>query len=237
MIKSLLYKILGHHQNVSALEYNEDITAFIREHAPLKPLSPFLPEIVLHQAQQMEELWQLLQSLAGDPELPPPFWAFAWAGGQGLARYVLDHPELVAGKRVLDFASGSGLVAIAAAKAGAARVLVCDIDPLANYACAANARENTVFLEELTLDDLKTVPKDIDVILAGDVCYEYLMAHRVVAWLRLCAAAGIKVLLGDPGRAYAPKENVTVLATYIVPTSLAIEEQKEREVQILTLLS
>lgn len=213
-----------------------EVTDFIHQHTALQSLAPFLPEVSLHLAERMEPLWESVQEAADHPDLPPPFWAFAWAGGLGLARYVLDHPECVAGKRVLDFASGSGLVGIAAAKAGAAKVYACDIDPLAQRAIPLNAQENGVVLEEMVVADMKKSPKGVDVILAADVCYEHLMAHRTVAWLRLCAAQGIMVLLGDPGRAYVPKEGIEAVASYTVPTSLAIEEQKEREVQILTLL-
>lgn len=196
----------------------------------------FLPEIQLHLAEKMEPLWKDVEAVTRDPECEPPFWAFAWAGGLGLSRYILDHPQSVVGLRVLDFASGCGLVGIAAAKAGAKRVRSCDIDPLAQAACKLNAALNGVALDPMTISYLKQPIKGVDLILAGDVCYDHLMAHRVLAWLRICARSGTKVILGDPGRAYVPREGVETLATLVVPTSLALEDTAERTVQILSLL-
>jgi len=210
-----------------------DRQTFIRDNTSLTDL-PFLPEMRLHLAERIDPLWKLIEQITDEDDCPPPFWAFPWAGGMGLARYILDHPEAVQGKRVLDFASGCGFVGIAAAKAGAKKVYSCDIDPLAQAACQMNAKENGVALEPMAITDLKRVPKGIDIILAGDVCYDHLMAHRVLAWLRLCAAEGTRVLLGDPSRAYAPQEAVQTLATYIVPTSLELEDKPERDVAILT---
>ncbi|MGE4351314.1 MAG: methyltransferase [Bdellovibrionales bacterium] len=206
---------------------------FIRAHTR-ETVLPFLPELKLALGENMEALWKETDLFTGDPEGEPPFWAFAWAGGMGLARYILDNPEVVAGKRVLDFAAGSGLVGLAAAKAGAAKVYSCDIDPLACEAAQLNAEQNNVKLAPYTVSNLKSPPQKIDLILAGDVCYDHLMAHRVLAWLRICVGeAGIPVLIGDPGRGYMPKEAVRERATLTVPTLLDLEDLPERSVHIL----
>lgn len=173
---------------------------------------PLVPEITLRLADDPIALWEQ----TGEE---PPFWAFAWAGGQALARYVLDHPELVAGKRVLDVASGSGLVAIAAARAGATSVTAVDIDPLAMSAIEINARANDVDVTaecEDILDETVTA----DVVLAGDVCYDKPMAARMLAFL---GRANAVVLVGDPGRAHFPQTGFTALATYPVPATNALE--------------
>lgn len=207
---------------------------FIRKRTTLAPCA-FVPEILLYSGEGMEALWKELQTSSGDPELPPPFWAFPWAGGLGLARFVLDHPEYVKGKRVLDFASGSGIVGLAAAKAGAKSVTCCDIDPFALEAIRLNASENNLVISLSSGIDFQTVPKGFDLILAGDVCYEHLMAHRSVAWLRRCVEAGLEAIIGDPGRAYTPQEGVTPLAHQTVPTSLELEDRMNRDVSILRL--
>lgn len=208
---------------------------FIHSHTKAAPIA-YLSGLQLYQAEKLEPLWKDVENAFADPDCEPPFWAFAWAGGLGLSRYILDHPDCVAGQRVLDFAAGSGLVGICAAQSGAKKVWSCDIDPLAQEVLKLNASLNAVKIAPLEINYLKQPVKGIDVILAGDVCYDHLMAHRVVAWLRLCVRSGIKVLLGDPGRAYVPKERVETLATLTVPTSLALEDTDEREVQILSLL-
>ncbi len=211
-----------------------DYSSFIR--AKTKAITnDFLPELTLHLADKMEPLWKEIELFIGDPDCEPPFWAFAWAGGLGLARHILDHPELVAGKRVLDFASGSGLVGLAASKAGAKKVRCCDIDPFAQAALKLNAALNQTSVELMEISYLKRPVKGVDVILAGDVCYDHLMAHRVISWLRLCASAGAQVVLGDPGRAYAPRDGVEPLAELIVPTLLALEDEPQRKVKILSL--
>ncbi len=155
--------------------------------------------------------------------LPPPFWAFAWAGGQALARYVLDHPEVVQAKRVLDFASGSGLVAIAAAKADAAEVIAADIDAFAAAAIGLNARANGVSIAA-RLDDLLGLDQGWDVILAGDICYERELAAQVIDWLSGLSRRGATVLIGDPGRSYLPKDRLSEVATYQVPVTRALED-------------
>ncbi|MBL8587927.1 MAG: methyltransferase [Methylobacteriaceae bacterium] len=155
--------------------------------------------------------------------LPPPFWAFAWAGGQALARYVLDHPQLVAGRRVLDFASGSGLVAIAAAKAGAAHVEACDIDVFARDAIALNAAANDVRIEVID-GDLVGADRGWDVALAGDVSYERDMAQAVTDWLDALRRRGASVLIGDPGRSYLARDRLVQIAEYQVPVTRALED-------------
>ena len=163
--------------------------------------------------------------------LPPPYWAFAWPGGQALARYILDHPQEVAGKSVLDFGAGSGLVAIAAAKAGGAPVIAAEIDALALAAIALNAAANGVFVEEIENDIIGTNGR-WDTILAGDMCYERPLAERLTNWLRSLASDGARVLIGDPGRNYFPGSGVQRLATYEVPTSRDLEDREMRETSV-----
>lgn len=199
-----------------------DPAAFIRAHTRLLPV-PHAPEIALHVAEEATELWQKTEEELGEMGLPPPFWAFAWAGGQALARHVLDHPEAVAGRRVLDFASGSGLVAIAAARAGAARVEAADVDAFAAAAIALNAEANGVRVEA-RLADLVGRDEGWETVLAGDICYERDLAARVIDWLSGLAERGATVLVGDPGRAYLPRERLTMLAEYTVPVTRALED-------------
>lgn len=201
--------------------------AFVRAHtAPTAP--PLLPELRLHTATAVTPLWQATEDWLERQGLGPPFWAFPWAGGQAVARHVLDDPGLVRGRRVLDFAAGSGLIGIAAALAGAASVRAVDIDPLAEAACAANADLNGVALDIGTADIVGEDLADVDVLLVGDVCYERPMAERVTAWLRARAAAGTLVLLGDPGRAYLPSDGLGRLAVHTVPTTRELEDREER---------
>lgn len=199
-----------------------DREGFIRAHTRLLPV-PHAPEIALHVAEEATELWQKTEDELAVIGLPPPFWAFAWAGGQALARYLLDHPQVVEGKHVLDFASGSGLVAIAAAKSGAARVEGCDIDAFAVAAIGINAEANGVAVTARA-DDLIGRDEGWDVICAGDVCYERDMAERVIAWLAALSARGATVLIGDPGRSYLPKGQLEAVATYEVPVTRALED-------------
>jgi predicted nicotinamide N-methyase len=199
-----------------------DPVAFIRSETRLRPV-PHAPEISLHVADEATELWQKTEEELGEIGLPPPFWAFAWAGGQALARYILDHPETVRGRRVLDFASGSGLVAIAAMKAGAAEVTACDIDSFAIAAIGLNAEANGVSINPLQAD---IVGQDggWDTVLAGDICYERDLADRVVNWLYSLSQKGATVLIGDPGRSYLPKERLENLAVYEVPVTRTLED-------------
>ena len=184
---------------------------------------PHAPEIVLHLADEATALWQKTEDELGEIGLPPPFWAFAWAGGQALARYVLDHPEIVRGRRVLDVATGSGLVAIAAAKAGAAEVTAVDIDAFCEVAVGLNARANGVEVTAETRDPTGS-DNGWDVILAGDICYEKSMTEEMLAWLGPIAAAGRTVLIGDPGRTYLPKDRLERLAEYEVPVTRELED-------------
>jgi predicted nicotinamide N-methyase len=155
--------------------------------------------------------------------VPPPYWAFAWAGGQALARYILDHPETVRGRRVLDFASGSGLIAIAAMKAGAAEVTACDIDPFAIAAIGLNAGANGVSITPLQAD-IVGQDRGWDTVLAGDIYYERDLAQRVTDWLLALSRRGATVLIGDPGRSYLPKDRLENLAVYEVPVTRTLED-------------
>jgi predicted nicotinamide N-methyase len=188
-----------------------------------------VPEIRLYLATEITPIWQATEETLARNALPPPFWAFAWAGGQALARYLLDHPVCVAGRSVLDFGAGSGLVAIAAAKAGAACVVAAEIDHFAAATIAANAAMNDVVVQVTTTDLLDTTDAQWHVVTAGDVCYEQPMADRVTAWLHVLAQHGSLVLLGDPGRAYLPREGLLERARYIVPTSRELEDRDTRD--------
>ncbi|MCF4167714.1 50S ribosomal protein L11 methyltransferase [Zavarzinia compransoris] len=187
---------------------------------------PHAPEVRLHLATEAMDLWQRTEDELGRMGLPPPFWAFAWAGGQALARYLLDNPELVRGRRVLDFAAGSGIVAIAAALAGATHVAANEIDDFALTAIAMNAALNEVTIEVTAGDLVGRLDLDADVVLAGDVCYESPMATRVTGWLAALADAGRLVLIGDPGRSYLPRRRLRRLAEYQVPVSRALEDME-----------
>ena len=197
---------------------------FVRDNSQLLA-PPLVPEIRLHLASEVIPLWRKTEEELAEIGVPPPYWAFAWAGGQALARYILDHPETVAGKRVLDIGSGSGLVAIAAAKAGAASVLAADIDGFSAAAIGLNAAANGATVS-VTQDDLIGVEGDWDVILVGDLFYERPLAERLLAWLK---TLGRPALLGDPGRSYFPKDRTERLALYNVQTSRDLEDREIRE--------
>ena len=208
----------------------ETAERFILENtAPMAP--PHVPEIVLHLADEAHGLWQRTEEELAGIGLPPPFWAFAWAGGQGLARYVLDHPETVRGKCVLDFASGSGLVAIAALKAGARAAIAADIDPFCAAAIRLNATANGV---ETAFTDKDRIDTDDgwDVVLAGDVFYEKPLADRLLPWFRSLKGRGADILVGDPGRAYLPKEGFERLAVYAVPVTRALEDAEVKRTTV-----
>jgi predicted nicotinamide N-methyase len=205
--------------------------AFIRHWTRLVE-PPLVPEVRLHLAEQVMPLWEALARDASEPELPPPYWAFAWAGGQALARYVLDHPGVVAGRRVVDLATGSGLCAIAALLAGAAEMLAIDIDPWARDAVALNASANGVHVPFSDEDPLDGEPPDADIVLAGDIGYEWALAERGLAWLRRAASAGIEVLVGDPERHHLPHEGLTVMAVYEVPTTIDLEQAASKRTTV-----
>jgi predicted nicotinamide N-methyase len=199
-----------------------DRTAFIRAHTRVLPV-PHAPEISLHLADEATALWQKTEEELGEIGPPPPFWAFAWSGGQALARYVLDDPETVAGRRVLDFASGSGLVGVAAARAGAREVEANDIDDFALAAIALNAAHNGVALT-VRGGDIVGSDDGWDVVLAGDISYQKDMAERVTDWLGRLAARGAFVLIGDPGRAYLARDRLEAVAEYSVAVMRSLED-------------
>ena len=186
-------------------------------------------------ADEITPIWRLTEEELGEMGLPPPFWAFAWAGGQGLARWLLDNPAEVVGKRVLDLAAGSGLVGIAAMQAGAASVLCADIDPFCAAALALNAAANGVALEFTDADLLDAAPLEVDVICAGDVFYEQPMAGRVLSWLTEARARGTRILVGDPLRTYFPKTGFDLLAEYAVPTTRELEDDAVKRTRVWTL--
>lgn len=203
----------------------KDPETFIRDHTTVAR-APLVPEIALHLATEITPIWQASEAWLAREGIEPPFWAFAWPGGQALARHVLDHPEAVRGRRVLDFAAGGGIAAIACAMAGAASVEACELDPLAIAATRLNAAGNGVRVTPL-LADLVGTPCRHDLILCGDICYTAPMAARIVPWLRACAGTA-EVWLADPGRAYLPAEGLSPLARYAVPTSRELEDRSER---------
>lgn len=206
--------------------------AFILDNTRLQS-PPHTPELTLRLADEVMPIWRLTEEALAEIGLPPPFWAFAWAGGQALARYVLDHPEVVAGQRVIDFASGSGIVGIAAMKAGAAHVLAADIDPFCGAALLLNAEANGVACDFTDQDLLDApAPADATVILAGDICYENPLAARVMAWLGAARARGATVLIGDPGRTYFPRKGLEKLAEYQVPTTRELEDLEVKKTSV-----
>lgn len=205
--------------------------AFVQAHTTMAPV-PFVPEVVLATATEVTPLWRVTQEWLADTGLDVPFWSVPWAGGQALARWVLDHPEEVRGRRVLDFGAGSGLVAIAALRAGARAAVAVDVDPLAEAAVAVNAQANEVVVAA-RIEDVVGAAVDADVVLAGDVWYERAPAERFGGWLADLAARGVRVLTGDPARAYVPSSLVE-LVRYEVPTSIDLESQAFRTTRVLT---
>jgi predicted nicotinamide N-methyase len=195
---------------------------------------PHVPELRLHLAGEAHQLWHRTEEELAEIGLPPPFWAFAWAGGQGLARHLLDHPETVRGQKVLDLASGSGLVAIAAALAGAANVTTNDVDPFCNAAIALNAELNGVSLD-FDGRDLLASPQfaePFDVIFAGDVFYDRELANRILPFLAGLHLHGKPVLIGDPGRAYLPKDRLRQLSVHEVPVTRALEDSEVKRTTV-----
>lgn len=211
----------------------ESRRAFILQHTRLQS-PPHTPELKLYLADEITPIWRLTEEALQEIGLPPPFWAFAWAGGQALARYILDHPGVVAGGRVVDFASGSGIVAIAAARAGARQVLAADIDSFCGAALGLNAGVNGVVADFIDQDLLDHPPPEADLILAGDICYEKPLAARVLAWLEAAARRGARVLIGDPGRTYFPREDLVRLAEYQVPTTRELEDMEVKRTAVWT---
>jgi predicted nicotinamide N-methyase len=208
----------------------DDFEKFIHANTTLMS-PPHVPEIRLHLADEAHDLWRRTEEELAEIGLPPPFWAFAWAGGQGLARYVLDNPERVAGRRVLDFASGSGLVAIAAAKAGAAHVLAADIDPFCAAAIRLNSAANDVAVEFRPADMIGETG-DFDMLLAGDVFYDKAFTGRLTPWFSTLRQLGVDILIGDPGRAYLPKDQLEKLAEYQVPVTRALEDAEVKRTTV-----
>jgi predicted nicotinamide N-methyase len=209
----------------------DETIRFIRERTAPAPV-PLVPELVLWTASELTPLWHATAAdLHGWDD--SPFWAFPWAGGQALARHVLDHPTLVAGRRVVDFASGSGLVAIAALRAGAAEAVAVDVDPFCRAALALNAELNGVAVPFRADDPLDAPLPACDVVLAGDVFYERALAARATAWFRALAARGTLVLAGDAGRAYAPSGGFVEVASHEVPTTVEIEDAPIRRARVL----
>ena len=208
--------------------------AFVLRHTRLRPV-PGLEEIRLHLADEVLPLWHAVQVETADPDAPLPYWAFAWAGGLALGRYLREHPEAVAGRRVFDLGSGSGLVAIAAMRAGATAVVACDIDPFAAAAIELNAHANGVRIAVVRRDVLDEDPPDVDVVVAGDTWYEAGLAERVLPWLRRARARGIDVLVGDPGRRYLPTADLSELATYPVRTTTELEDLELKQGRVYAL--
>jgi predicted nicotinamide N-methyase len=213
----------------------QDRRAFILRHTRLQR-PPHAPELQLHLADEIEPVWRMSEEELGAIGLPPPFWAFAWAGGQALARWLLDHPGDVVGRRVLDVASGSGLVAIAARKAGAAEAVGNDLDPFCETAARLNAAANGVEVGFIGHDLLDAPPPGgFDLITAGDVFYEKPFAERVLTWLKAAGNDGARVLIGDPGRSYFPKSGLRRLAEYSVPTTRELEDAEVKRSGVWTL--
>jgi predicted nicotinamide N-methyase len=196
---------------------------FIRQNTSVMT-PPLVPEVKLHLAHEAVPLWQKTEEELGEMGLAPPFWAFAWAGGQALARYVLDHSSSVENRKVLDLATGSGLIAIAAARAGSTSIIAADIDEFATTAAEMNAKLNQVSLDIKLEDLLHQQPPATDVILVGDLFYEKSLAARCLAWLRKAQEQGAQILIGDPGRSYLPQEQLEKLAEYNVPVTRDLED-------------
>jgi predicted nicotinamide N-methyase len=213
----------------------EERRAFIVEHTVLAATA-VVPEIVLHTGGLSMPLWEAAALADDRPAVPPPYWAWAWAGGQALARHLLDHPELVRGRTVADIGAGGGIVAIAAAKAGAVTVTAIDLEAVAIEACRLNAAANGVTLDVEEADPIGT-HEGWDVVLVGDLFYESELAARLAPWLRALAARGALVLTGDPGRAHLPLHRLEELGRYEVPTIADLEDVTTKSVQVLRLLA
>lgn len=211
-----------------------DPTRFILDNTRLQAVS-HTPEIQLWLADEITPIWRLTEEELGEMGVPPPFWAFAWAGGQALARWLLDNPQECAGRTVVDLATGSGLVGIAAMKIGAQHVLAADIDPFCAAAVAVNATANGVHMDFTDQNLLDQPPPKVDLICAGDVFYDKPMADAVLAWLLAARRNGTRVLVGDPGRNHFPKSGLTFLAEYTVPTTRELEDQEVKRSRVWSL--
>jgi predicted nicotinamide N-methyase len=207
------------------------LEAFVRG-CTTEGAASLVPELRLGLASEALPLWREVGRFLAQAEGPLPYWAFAWAGGQALARYLLDEPRWVEGKAVLDLASGSGLVGLAARKAGASRVLCADIDPLAAVAARLNAERNGLEVEVTDEDVIGRPLEGFEVVVAGDVCYDAGLAARSMAWFEGLAARGVLVLVGDPGRNYLPREGLTPVAEYRVPTTRELEDAEVRRTRV-----
>lgn len=205
--------------------------AFIRDNTRLL-VPPLVPEIRLHLAEESLPIWQKTEDELGEMNVPPPYWAFAWAGGQALARHLIDNPALVAGKRVLDLGAGSGLTAIAAMLAGAASVLAADIDRVSLLAAELNASANAVTIETTAEDLLATPPGRFDVVLVGDLFYEKALADRVGRFIDAAAAQGADVLIGDPQRSYFPRGRFSKVAEFRVPVTRELEDSEIKQTAV-----
>jgi predicted nicotinamide N-methyase len=208
---------------------------FIRANTRLLPV-PLVPEVRLHLAEESLAIWRQTEEELGRMNVPPPWWAFAWAGGQALARYILDNPSLAAGRSVLDLGAGSGLAGIAALKAGAAQMLAADTDPFAVAAIALNAAANAVALEATADDLLAAPPARFDLVLVGDLFYERPLAERVLAFLQAAQREGATVLVGDPRRSYFPKQSFAQVAEYSVPVTRDLEDAEIKRTAVWRLL-
>jgi predicted nicotinamide N-methyase len=200
-----------------------DWRSFIRDNTKLLS-PPLVPEIKLHLAEESLPIWQKTEEELGEMNVPPPYWAFAWAGGQALARYLLDDPSITRGRKILDLGSGSGLTAIAARMAGAQSALATDIDKVALIAIGMNAAANGTAVEITAEDLLDAGPGDASVILAGDLFYERALATRMLTFLDVCTTAGATVLVGDPQRSYFPRDRFDAVAEYRVPVTRELED-------------
>ncbi|WP_374306914.1 methyltransferase [Dongia sp.] len=204
-----------------------DPAGFIRNQTKIARPS-LVPELKLHLATEISPIWRATQSELDNAGVPPPYWAFCWPGGQALTRFLIDQKQWVKGKRVLDFAAGSGISGIAAARAGAAHVTAAEIDDFAAAAIALNAKLNKAKVNVVTEDLVGRMDLGVHIVLAGDVCYERPMAERVFAWFEQLAESGVTVLMGDPGRAYLPRKGLVEMARYQVPTSIELEDKDMR---------
>ncbi|MDD2875785.1 MAG: 50S ribosomal protein L11 methyltransferase [Acidiphilium sp.] len=211
-----------------------DRQAFIR-HATTLTAAALVPEIRLHLASEITPIWQATEAFLAESGIAPPYWAFAWPGSIALARHLLDHPALVRGKHVVDFAAGSGLAGIAAFQAGAAQVTAIEIDPMAGAAIALNAGANHARIA-IDIRDATSAPLDADLIVCGDICYEAPMTRHIWPWLRACAARA-EVWIADPGRAYVPRDGLEAFARFLVPTTAELESRASRDTVLYRVMS